>query len=128
METILFKTRRQAEAYAKDNYPGRTLRDTSIGEDTDYTTDMVNLQWSGETPAWMVEDDDCNTLAVLAWWDEGDDLYELYVGDRLAGTYDDGYDAREAYRKALEAEEDKDEDVETFFEVKLFCNGEDISD
>ncbi len=36
-------------------------------------------------------------------------------------------DAREALKKAVEAEDDKDEDEEEVFEVKLFCNGEDIT-
>lgn len=63
----------------------------------------------------------------MAWWEEGDDKYELFVGDRLTGTFNNNYDAREAYDKAVEEEEYKDEEEEEIFDVKLFCNGEDIS-
>ena len=49
------------------------------------------------------------------------------VGDKLKETFDNNYDAREAYDKAVETEEYKDEDEEEVFEVKLLCNGEDIS-
>lgn len=89
---------------------------------------MVNLQWQGETPAWIIEDTNLNTLDIAAWWEEGDDKYELLVGDKLAEEFDNIYDAREAYGKAVETEEYKDEDEEEVFEVKLLCNGEDISD
>lgn len=134
MATRLFKTKKLAEEYISENYPevkeGRyALRSTSVSEESDIDEcDMPNLCWSGETPAWAVEGEDFNTVEVVAWWEEGDDKYELYVGDRLTGTFDNNYDAREAYGNAVEEEEYKDEDEEEVFEVKLFCNGEDITD
>lgn len=130
MEIRLFKTKKLAEEYIRENYPQNEyiLNDSYITEDSDYDArDMPNLQWSGETPAWRVEDEDGETVAIIAWWEDGDDKYELFVGDKLAGTFDNNYDAREAYGKAVEEEEYKDEDEEEVFEVKLLCNGEDIS-
>lgn len=133
MKAKLFKTKKLAEAYICENYSEMaagtyTRRNSYITEDSDYETDMVNLQWSGETPAWIIEDSALNTVDVIAWWEEGDDKYELFVGGKLYGGFDNIYDAREAYDKAVDTEEYKDEDEEEVFEVRLFCNGEDISD
>ena len=130
METRLFKTKKIAEKYIRENYPDPeyALSNSYITEDSDYDArDMPNLQWSGETPAWTVENKDGETVAVIAWWEEGDDEYKLYVGEKLVGTFDNSYDAREAYDKAVDEEELKDEEEEEVFEVKLFCNGEDIT-
>lgn len=129
METRLFKTKKLAQEYISENYPDATLRKSSISEDSDINErDMPNLQWQGETPAYLVEDAEGNNLALIGWWDEGEDEYKLYVGKELAGTFDNNYDAREAFNNAVEAEEYKDEDEEEVFDVRLFCNGEDISD
>ncbi len=130
MEKRLFKTRRAAKEHIRDNYPEPeyTVRESYITEESDYDErDMPNLQWSGETSAWTVENANGDTVAVIAWWEEDGNEYKLYVGDNLAGVFDNGYDAREAFTKALESEEYKDEDEEEVFEVKLFCNGEDIT-
>lgn len=130
METRLLKTKKIAEKYIRENYPEPeyTLSNSYITEESDYDArDMPNLQWSGETPAWIVENKDGETVAVIAWWEEGDDEYKLYVGEKLVGTFDNSYDAREAYDKAVDEEEFKDEEEEEVFEVKLFCNGEDIT-
>lgn len=127
METRLFKTKKLAEEYIRENYPNTILHDSYITEDSDYDErDMPNLQWSGETSAYEVIGEHGDTLAKIAWWEEGGNDYKLYVGSKLAGTFDNNYDAREAYEKAVEAENAKDEEEEVF-EVKLFCNGEDIS-
>ncbi len=123
METRIFKTRKLAEEYIRENYPNALLKDSSISDESDYDTEMVNLCWSGETPAYDVIDDNGEDVARIAWWEEGEDEYKLYVGKELAGTFDNNYDAREAFDKAVEAEEYKDEQKD----VKLFCNDEDIS-
>lgn len=128
METKLFKTRKLAEKYIRENFNDPLLKSTSITDRTDCdVVDMPNLCWSGETPAYEVIDNNGETAAFAAWWEEGDDEYKLYVGKELAGTFDNNYDAREAYDKAMETEDDKDEDEEEIFEVRLFCNDEDIS-
>lgn len=127
METKLFKTKKLAMEYIRENYPDTMLKDSSITEESDYDTDMVNLCWSGDTPAYDVIDDNGEDVARIAWWEEGTDEYKLYVGKELTGTFDNNYDAREAFDKAVEAEEYKDEEEEEVFDVRLFCNGEDIS-
>ena len=134
MTTKLFKTRKLAEAYLEENYPqikngAYSTSPTYITEESDWQdVDMPNLSWSGEASAMSVIDDRFNEIDRVAWWDESDDRYELYVGDKLAGTFDNSYDAREAYSKAVEDEEYKDEDEEEVFDVRLFCNGVDISE
>lgn len=125
MVTKLFKTKKLAEEYICENYPPqivtepRGLSDTANWEDVD----MPNLQWSGETPGLSILDKDLNEIDRVAWWEEGDDRYELFVGDDKPVVFDNSYDAREAYDKAVEDEKYEDEPRE----VKLFCNGEDIS-
>lgn len=124
MVTKLFKTKILAEEYISENYPGshtepRGLSDTSDWEDID----MPNLQWSGETLGLSILDKDSNEIDRVAWWEEGDDKYELFVGDDNPITFDNSYDAREAYVDAIEDEKYEDEPRE----VRLFCNGEDIS-
>lgn len=133
MVAKLFKTRKLAEEYISENYPevkeGKyTLRSTSVDDRSNIdVVDMPNLCWSGEIPACGVEDEDFNIIETVAWWEEGDDKYELFVGNKQTATFDSNYDAREAYSKAVEEEGHKDDDEEEVFEVKLFCNGEDIS-
>lgn len=132
MKTILFKTKKLAEEYISKRYPEvengtYMLRKSSITERRNYTTDMDDFQWCGETPALDVLDENFNTIGTFAWWEDGDDKYDLFVGDMLIESFDNNYDARKAYDKALEKEENKDEEDEDVFEVKLFCNGEDIS-
>ncbi len=123
MKTILFKTKKLTDEYISENHPDARLKDSCITEESDYDTDMVNLQWSGETPAYDIIDDDGECVARLAWWEEGDDKYKLLIGP-LVVEFDNHYDAREAYNKAVEDNEYEDEPQE----VKLFCNDEDISD
>lgn len=124
MKTILFKTKKLADEYISENHPDARLKDSCITEESDYDTDMVNLQWSGETPAYDVIDDNDGLVARIAWWEEGTDEYELYINNVCKGEFDNHYDAREAYNKAVEDNEYEDEPQE----VKLFCNDEDISD
>ena len=85
---------------------------------------MPNLQWSGETPGLSVLDKDSNEIDRVAWWEEGDDKYELFVGDDNPITFDNSSDAREAYADAIEDEKYEDEPRV----VRLLCNGEDITE
>lgn len=123
METILFKTKKLAMEYIRENYPDTMLKDSSISDESDYDTEMVNLCWSGETPAYDVIDDNGEDVARIAWWDEGEGEYKLYVGKELTGTFDNNYDAREAYNKAVEDNKYEDEPKE----IMLYCNDEDIT-
>lgn len=89
---------------------------------------MPNLNWSGETPALAVLDEDFNEIDRVAWMEEGDAKYELYVGDSVAGTFDNNYDASEAFEAAVENEEQKYDDDEEVYDVKLFRDGEDVTE
>lgn len=130
MTTKLFKTKKLAEAYIRENYPNCHTHGTSIDERCDYeAVDMPDLQWAGKMPALDVWDENNNykTVATVAWWESGDEKYELYVGEELVGTYDNNYDARHAYDEAVEREEDKEPEEEEVLNVHLLCDGEDIS-
>lgn len=129
MTTKLFKTKKLAEEYINGNYPPPIRTKRSVLENThDWeAVDMPDFQWSGETPALSILDNDFNEIGCVAWWEEGDDKYILTVGGEDVGEYDNIYDAREAFNKAVEIEEGKDEEEEKVFEVKLFCNGEEIT-
>ena len=124
MKTILFKTRKEAEAYIRDNYTDYTLRSTYITEESDYDTDIRNLCWQGEATAWDVIDANGANVFRAAWWEEGDDVYKLLIDDKVANIYDNIIDAREAYEQAAEAEKYADEPRP----VTLLCNDEDITD
>lgn len=103
MKTILFKTKKLAEEHIRENYPESTYRRRAayITENDRYDTDILGLCWSGETPAWMIEDENLDTVATIGWWEEGDDVYELFVGDKLVATFDNMPDALEAKDEAI---------------------------
>lgn len=134
MVTKLFKTRKRAEDYISESYPevGRghyTLESTSISDRSEWedVDDIPNLLWSGETEALSILDENFKVIDRVAWFESGDDSYELFIGGEPSGQFDNHFDAREAFREAVEVEEEKDEDEEEVLEVRLFCNGEDIS-
>lgn len=124
MTTKLFKTRKLAEKYISENYTEYDTEEGVIDERSDWeAVDMPGFEWQGETSAISVIGDDSEEIDCVAWWEEGDDKYELFVGGKIVGTFDNNYDSRKAYNDAVDEEicEDKPR------EVKLFCNGEDIS-
>lgn len=124
----LFKTRKLAEDYIRENYP-ENLTEKSVvtnnGNNID-EIDMPDLLWSGEASAISVLDDDGQIVELVAYFEEGDCRYELFIGGERMGTYDNLYDAREAKKWAVEDEEWKDEGAAR--PVTLFCNGEDITE
>lgn len=128
METRIFKTRKLAEEYIRENYPNALLKDSYIGDGGDWVAvDMPNLQWGGDLSALDIwsenEAGDIDLLGQVAWWEEGTDKYELFINSELIAEFDNHYDAREAYDKAIEDNKYEDEPKE----IKLFCNNEDIS-
>ncbi len=128
MEAKLFKTRKLAEKYIRENYPDNDTEKSAISSDSQWEAiDMPGYSWQGETPALSVIDNDGNEIERVGWNEEGTDNYELYVGGRKVSDFDNIFDAREAYERAKKLENEKDEDEETIFDVKLFCTGEDIS-
>lgn len=122
MDAKIFKTRVIAENYIAENYKGNDTVWSSISDSADWDAiDMPNLCWSGEIGAVSILDAEGEIIEKVAWWEEGTDTYELYVGGELKATFDNNYDAREAMSAAIEEQEDEDEPKE----VKLFINGED---
>lgn len=94
MVTKLFKTKKLAEKYIHENHPNCSTHHTAIDERSNWdAVDIPDLQWQGETPALDVKDENFNTIATVAWWEEGDDEYELFVGDKLSKTFDNIFDA-----------------------------------
>lgn len=128
MKALIFKTQKLAKEYISENYPNAFLRNSSIGDRDNYDFVDMSVCWSGEVPAWDVEDENYNTVATIGWWEEGDGVYELFVGDKLVATFDNMPDALEAKDEAIRIEEEKDEDEEIVFAVTLLCNGEQIGD
>lgn len=129
MTTKIFKTRTLANNYISENYPTATTKSFVLCDESDWEDmDMPNLNWSGETPALAVLDEDFNEIDRVAWMEEGDAKYELYVGDSVAGTFDNNYDASEAFEAAVENEEQKYDDDEEVYDVKLFRDGEDVTE
>lgn len=128
MKALIFKTKKLAKEYISENYPNSFLRNSSIGDRDNYDFVDMSVCWSGEVPAWDVVDDNYDTVATIGWWEEGDDVYELFVGEKLVATFDNMPDALEAKEEAIRIEEEKDEDEEIVFEVTLLCNGEQVGD
>ncbi len=116
MKTILFKTATDAKEYASANYAGCTLRATSVSLDRVTRSDPAIDTYSGECSAFEVNDQDLNTMAMLAYWESGEDVYQIRVGGDITATCDNIFDARIAARHAEESHED----------VSLSCNGHDI--
>lgn len=120
MNAILFKTIKLAEVYIAETYPevaaGKyTTNDITINDSCRVrAVDMPDFSWSGETGATEIVDEDSNTVDVVAAWESGEDVYELYDGEQLVGSFDNYYDARHAQKEAGSA-------------AKLYCNGEDIT-
>lgn len=128
MTAKLFKTRKLAEKYIRENYPDKDTEKSAVSSDSAWEAiDMPGYSWQGETLALSVVDNNGNEIERVGWNEEGTDSYELYVGGRKISDYDNILDAREAYNLAKRIEDEKDEDEEEAFEVKLYCNGEDIS-
>lgn len=126
MNAKLFKTKKIAQEYIRNNYPDAYyLRNTSVSENTDMEyVDMPNLQWSGESAAVMIEDDHCNTIEIVGWWEEEDCKYDIVVGENVT-SFDNFYDAEQFYEDAIEAEKYKDDDEE-IYQVKIYRNGEEM--
>ena len=84
MKAILFATKKEAEAYIRDNYAGMTTEQSSLYEGCDWEgSDQVmnNFQWLGETECVNILDEECNTIARVAWWEDDDDSYEVWYGE-----------------------------------------------
>lgn len=129
MELKIFKTRKLAEEYISETYPAYSVERTVVGSNNNYETEEIDLGdefwWLGEMPAFAVLDDNDRTVEYVAYHDEGDRKYELFIGGELKNVFDNIIDARAAKKQAVEDEEWKDEGEALL--VTLLCDGEDIT-
>lgn len=84
---------------------------------------MPNFQWQGETPALDVFIDK-DTFVTIGWWEDGTDCYEITADGESIATYNNIYDAREAFDKAREDAYWTDDERE----FHILRNGEDITE
>lgn len=131
MKAILFATKKEADIYIRDNYPGMDTELSSLSDRSDYEgydPVMKNLQWSGDTECIDILDEECNTIARVAWWESGDDTYEVWYGEECVARVNDHPHAIDIYDDYVSREEDKDEDEEEPCKVLLICNGQVIDE
>lgn len=131
MKAILFATKKEAEAYILDNYPGMSTELSSLSDISDYECYdpvMKNLQWLGDTECVDILDEECNTIARVAWWKDGDDTYEVWCGEECVAKVNDHPHAIDIYDNYVSREKEKDEDEEDPRKVLLICNGQVIDE
>lgn len=131
MKAILFATKKQAEAYIRDNYSGMDTELSSLYEGCDwegYDRVMNNLQWLGETECENILDEEGDTIARVAWWEDGDDSYEVWCGEECVARVNDQPHAIDIYDNYVSREKEKDEDDEDLCKVLLKCNGQVIDE
>lgn len=131
MKAILFATKKQAEDFIRANYPGMDTEKSSLSDGSDYEgydPVMKNLQWLGETECVNILDEEGNTIARVAWWESGDDTYEVWYGEECVARVNDQPHAEAIFEDYVSREKEKDEDEEDLCEVYLMCNGKVIDE
>ena len=131
MKAIFFATKKEAQAYIRDNYPGMDTELSSLSDRSDYEGyDMVmnNFQWMGETECVNILDEEGNTIARVAWWESGDDTYEIWYGEECVARVNDHPHAMAIYDDYVDREKEKDEDDEDLCKILLKCNGQVIDE
>ena len=131
MKAILFATKKEAEAYIRANYSGMDTELSSLSDRSDYEGyDMVmnNFQWMGETECVNILDEEGNTIARVAWWESGDDTYEIWYGEECVARVNDQPHAMAIYDDYVDREKEKDEDDEDLCKILLKCNGQVIDE
>ena len=131
MKAIFFATKKEAEAYIRDNYPGMDTEKSSLSDRSDYEgydPVMKNLQWLGDTECVDILDEEGNTIARVAWWESGDDTYEIWYGEECVARVNDQPHAMAIYDDYVDREKEKDEDDEDLCKILLKCNGQVIDE
>lgn len=126
MKAILFATKKQAEAYIRDNYSDMSTEQSSLYDESDwegYDRVMKNFQWMGETECENILDEEGNTIARVAWWESGDDTYEVWYGEECVARVNNHPHAKAIFEDYVSREEEKDEEEEDLCEVYIICNG-----
>lgn len=131
MKAILFATKKEAEAYIRANYSGMDTEQSSLSDRSDYEGyDMVmnNFQWMGETECVNILNEEGDTIARVAWWESGDDSYEVWYGEECVARVNDQPHAMAIYDDYVDREKEKDEDDEDLCKILLKCNGQVIDE
>ena len=127
MKALLFATKKEAEDYIRDNYSGMDTELSSLSDGGDYEgydPVMNNLQWLGDTECIDILDEEGDTIARVAWWEDGDDSYEVWCDEECVARVNDQPHAIAIYDDYVDREKEKDEDEEDLCKVLLKCNGE----
>ena len=131
MKAILFATKKEAQDYICANYPGMDTELSSLSDRSDYEgydPVMKNLQWLGDTECIDILDEEGNAIARVAWWESGDDSYEVWYGEECVARVNDHPHAKAIFEDYVSREEEKDEDEEDLCQVCLICNGKVIDE
>lgn len=126
MKATLFATKREAEKYIQVNHQGREIEKSSLYDESDWVGSdrvMENFQWSGETECYNILDEDGNTIDRVAWWEDGDDTYEIWYGEDCVARVNDHPHAKAIFDDYVSREENKDEDDPDINIVEIVCNG-----
>ena len=131
MKAILFATKKEAEAYIRANYSGMDTELSSLSDRSDYEgydPVMNNFQWLGDTECVNILNEEGDTIARVAWWESGDDTYEIWYGEECVARVNDQPHAMAIYDDYVDREKEKDEDDEDLCKILLKCNGQVIDE
>lgn len=131
MKAILFATKKEAQDYICANYPGMDTELSSLSDRSDYEgydPVMKNLQWLGDTECIDILNEEGDTIARVAWWESGDDTYEIWYGEECVARVNDHPHAEAIFDDYVDREKEKDEDDEDLCKVLLKCNGQVIDE
>ena len=108
-----------------------TTEQSSLYEGCDWEgSDQVmnNFQWLGETECVNILDEEGNTIARVAWWESGDDSYEVWYGEECVTRVNDQPHAIAIFDDYVDREKEKDEEEEDLCKILLKCNGQVIDE
>ena len=135
MKAILFATKKEANIYIRANFSGMNTEKSSLYDESDWEGSdrvMGNYSWSGETECENILDEEGNTIARVAWWESGDDSYEVWYGEECVARVNDHPHAKAIFEDYVDREVNyekfKDEEEGDLYAVCLICNGEVIDE
>ena len=116
---IVFATKGMALEYAQNMYEGCELKGSSIDvAECERDDSMIDIDGFGEVPAVEAVDGDYNTLAVLAWWEEGGD-YSITLDGKVVDHADYWALAQRKMRELVERIRDEADDW--FADPEVWC-------
>ena len=135
MKAIFFATKKEADIYIRANYSGMNTEQSSLSDRSDWEGSdrvMDNFSWSGETECVNILDEEGNTIARVAWWEDGDNTYEVWYGEECVARVNDHPHAVAIFDDYVDREVNyekfKDEEEGDLYAVCLICNGEVIDE